>query len=143
MIEIDWKPERRKLRDFGLLLAALLLVWAIQTVWRQGLAAAATGGWQTPLVFAAIAAASLVAALLKPDLLRGLYVGWMIVAFPISWVVSNTLLAVTYYVLFTAVACVFRVIGRDVLQRRFDPAASTYWHDRGQELPPARYFRQF
>ena len=63
---------------------------------------------------------------------------------PIGWVVSHLALGIIYYGIFTPVALVFRLMGRDPLNRRLDRQASTYWEpyepDRGGK---ARYLRQF
>ena len=78
-----------------------------------------------------------------PPLRRPLYLGWMYVAFPIGWVISHVVLAIVYYLVFTGTGLVMRLLGRDPLQRRFEPDAQTYWveHRPGEDL--ARYFRQF
>jgi len=81
--------------------------------------------------------------LLRPQLLRWLYVGWMVAVFPIGWLISRVVLALMFYVVFTFVAMQFRFLGRDALERRSKPNAETYWKPK----PPARdvrgYFRQF
>ena len=146
MIEIDWTPGSKKLRDFALLLGLVFLVWAGQSAWRRGLLRAdslADPAWEWPLTLVLIGAVVAVLGLAVPRLFRPVYVGWMLVAFPISWVVSNVLLGVTYFVVFTVLAVVFRLLRRDELQRRMDPAARTYWRDREAEPPTSRYFKQF
>jgi hypothetical protein len=67
----------------------------------------------------------------------------MVAAFPIGWTVSLVLLALVYYVVFTAFGLVFRVLGRDPLGRSFNRAAPTYWVPRRQPESAERYFRQF
>jgi hypothetical protein len=67
----------------------------------------------------------------------------MVIAYPISWVISNVLLAVMYFFLFTTFAMIFRLLGRDELRRRFDRGASTYWRERDAARPASYYFKQF
>jgi hypothetical protein len=67
----------------------------------------------------------------------------MILAFPIGWTVSNLVLVLVFFGLFTPVALVFRLLGRDALQRRFQPEQDTYWTARPETTEPVRYFRQF
>ena len=148
MIDIDWAPERKKLRDFGLLLGLICLVWAAQGAWRAGafgsgplVDVAAIPWFPRALVIAGAIAGIL--GLTVPQVLRPIYVGWMVVAFPIAWVVSNVLLGVTYFVVFTAFATIFRLLGRDQLQRRLDRDARSYWQERKPQPPPSRYFNQF
>ena len=55
--------------------------------------------------------------LLWPRVIRPVYVGWMVLAFPIGWTVSQAMLAVMFYGLFTPIGLLFRLIGRDPLHR--------------------------
>ena len=60
-------------------------------------------------------------------LLRPIYVGWMVLAFPIGWTVSQVILAVMFFGLFTPIGLVFRLIGRDPLHRARRPGVESYW----------------
>ena len=80
--------------------------------------------------------------LVRPMAIRFVYTGWMIAAFPIGWTISRLVLALTFYALFTPVALIFRLIGRDALGLHRGDRRS-YWIARpGPETPDA-YFRQF
>jgi hypothetical protein len=79
--------------------------------------------------------------LIAPRALKPVWVVWMVVAFPIGWVVSTVLLAVLYYAVFTPIATVFRIMGRDALVLR-RPDATTYWVARPAARDPRQYFRQ-
>ena len=59
--------------------------------------------------------------MIRPEWLRSIYVGWMVLAFPIGWTVSQVMLAVMFFGLFTPIGLVFRLIGRDPLQRARQP----------------------
>ena len=74
---------------------------------------------------------------------RPLFVGLILVTFPIGIVVSYVLMGFVFYVVFTPVALVFKVIGRDPLERRFDREAKTYWVKRRPVEGTERYFKQF
>jgi hypothetical protein len=56
---------------------------------------------------------------------------------------SFLVLAVIWYGVFTLVALVFRLIGRDALQRSFEPDAPTYWQPKALPTDPRRYLRQY
>lgn len=81
--------------------------------------------------------------LVRPGLLRPLFVAWMVLAFPIGWTVSLVMLAILYYGLFTPIGLVFRLVGRDALQRTRKPALETYWTPKPTPTDPRRYFKQF
>ena len=46
-----------------------------------------------------------------------IYVGWMILAFPIGWTISQVILVVMFFGLFTPIGLIFRLLGRDPLHR--------------------------
>jgi hypothetical protein len=81
--------------------------------------------------------------LIRPALIRPIFVGWMVLAFPIGWAVSLVLLGLVYYGLFLPIGLAFRLAGRDALQLRPRPGASTYWTPRTAPADVRRYFRQF
>jgi hypothetical protein len=134
--DIPRDPPQRMLRQFaGMWLLLLGALGAWQEWARENHTAA--------MILALVALAVGVPGLLRPSLVRPVFVGAMIVTFPIGWVVSKTLLAVVYYGLFTPIALAFRLTGRDVLARRRNPAATTYWAPKPAATDPRSYFRQF
>jgi hypothetical protein len=147
MTEIDWQPQRSKLRSFSFLLAGLCLIVAVERVWRSGLLSSSpttlTGSWRVPIALLVIAAAAAAVGALAPTAMRVVYVGMMVLTYPLSWVVSNVLLSVTYYGVFTPFAFAFRIMGRDSLQRQVDRTAPTYWQPRASEPSTESYFRQY
>ena len=74
---------------------------------------------------------------------RPIYLGWMYAVFPIGWVISHTVLALTYYLVLTPIGLLMRGLGRDPMERRFDRDGETYWTPHEPSEDPARYFRQF
>ncbi len=146
LIEINWKPDARTLRGFGwisLVAFAALGAWIYfrHTIFGFGLTESTAN--RTAYVVWAMAAACGLLAAIAPTVLRPLYVGTSAVSLPIGFVVSHVVMALLFYGLFTPVAFVFRLIGRDQLNRRFDPAAESYWVERNQIDDPLRYYRQF
>ena len=134
--DIQFHPPSKTLRQF----AGLCLVFF------GGLAAWQGILWGRTLVAIILAALALITGslgLLWPQLMRPLYVGWMVVAFPIGWVVSQTLLAMMFYGLFTPIAIIFRLIGRDPLHRTRRSGLETYWSHKPSAADPRRYFKQF
>ena len=136
VIQINRNPSRRELAWFGAIFAVFFAIVGALARWQFGTTATSTVIW--------IAAGSTtVLYYLLPSLRRPLYLGWMYLAFPIGWVISHVILAIVYYVVFTLTGLVLRLLGRDPLQRRFEPDAPTYWVEHRPGGKPARYFRQF
>ncbi len=81
--------------------------------------------------------------IIRPQSLRPLYVSWMVLAFPIGWTISQFILALMFYGLFTPIGLVFRLIGRDPLHRVRQPGMESYWSPKATPADPRRYFKQF
>lgn len=80
---------------------------------------------------------------LAPIIFRWIFVIWMVLAYPIGWVVSQIALALMFYGIITPVALLFRLTGRDRL-RRFKPAnTKTYWIAKQMPSDVRRYFQQY
>ncbi|MDX2149889.1 MAG: SxtJ family membrane protein [Bryobacteraceae bacterium] len=132
---LDLNPSRRTLRQF----AALSLV-----VFGALAAARLTGDLASPTgrTFAVLAVAIGVPGLLYPPLIRWVFVGWMILVFPIGWLISHLVLGVIFFLIVTPIAFVFRLTGRDRLRMRPGDRPS-YWEERPARTDAAGYLRQY
>ena len=79
----------------------------------------------------------------RPEWVRFIYVGWMVLAFPIGWTVSQVMLAMMFFGLFTPIGLVFRLIGRDPLHRARPSGRESYWDPKPAPADLRRYFKQF
>ena len=61
---------------------------------------------------------------------------------PIGFVIARVVMGVFFGVV-TPIALVFRVTGRDALERTLDRGAATYWRRRSPVVDEARCYRQF
>jgi Saxitoxin biosynthesis operon protein SxtJ len=137
MLEINWNPSRRELREFATIwLPAFAALAGLVLGWRSGSWTIAFGLW-------AVAAASLIVGLARPALARPLFLGLTLATFPIGWIVSHVVLGVIYFGLFTLVGMLMRLVGYDPMDRAYDSDASTYWRQREARAEPGSYFRQF
>ena len=98
----------------------------------------------TAYVLFAIGGLSAVFSLAMPAANRVLYLTLVVITTPIGLVLSFVIVGALFYGMFTPVGLFFRLIGRDPLKLKFDPAAETYWtRRRTGEVDPKRYFRQY
>ncbi|MFQ5513402.1 MAG: SxtJ family membrane protein [Myxococcota bacterium] len=145
MIEIDLSPPERTLRQFGFVALggfglAAVLAWTESLVFAIGL-----GDWR-PRIAALLAALGLLSALFSlvwPRANRPLYVGLLVVGYPIGFVLSYAILGLLFYLLFTPIGLGLRLLGHDPLQRRFEPDAESYWSEARRERSAESYFKQF
>jgi hypothetical protein len=102
------------------------------------------GPSNTLLVVLAVAGVVIFAASrLEPRLVRPVFIGLMLLAWPIGMAISIALMASIYYLLFTPTALVFRVLGRDPLNRKQDPEATSYWVTRQGARSAKSYLRLY
>ena len=116
-------------RAFGLLLTTLFALLAALAWWK---------GSDRQVLWAGLAAVALLIAWLRPQLLRVPLRGWMALGRGLAAVFNPIVLALMFGLMFVPIALWFRLRGRDVLSRRFDPDADSYWiaRDPKQELGP-------
>lgn len=132
--DVTAKPTDRVLRQFAGGLIVVGLTWTAWLFWMDE--APATR------VVAALAGVTGLVGVVTPSAVRPIFRTWMIVAFPIGWLLSRTMLALLYFLLFTPVALAFRLMGRDVLgRRRTNP--DSYWRTRTNIKDVKRYLQQF
>lgn len=133
--DLPLNPSARLLRQFaGLWIAVFcgLAAW-------HGLVHAET---RVALVLAAIALTVGSLGLVWPSLIRPVFVAWLILAFPIGWMVSRVVLVVLF-ALITPVAVFFRLRGHDELKLRRRTDAATYWTPKVSSGNIRSYLRQF
>jgi hypothetical protein len=134
--DIPFDPPRKVLRQF----AGLWLVFFGGMALWEGLVKG------HPILGLSLAAFALViglAGLTRPEWMRFIYVGWMVLAFPIGWTVSQVLLAMMFFGLFTPIGLFFRVVGRDPLQLARPSGRKSYWGPKPAPTDLRRYFKQF
>jgi len=91
-----------------------------------------------------LSALTLLVTLAKPDWLTPANRAWMTLAEVLNRIVSPIVLGVIFFGVLTPTAWVIRLVGRDAMKRRYEPAASTYWVERKPPGPdPAGLPNQF
>lgn len=135
-VTLNLNPDRRMLRQFGLLCAA---VFGGLGIW-QGNAAGLNWSTGAMLVLAVLGG---LLGWLRPLWLRPVFVGWMILAFPIGWTVSHLLLGGLYFGVFTPLGFLLRILGKDSLRLQPPGLSGSCWQDRSQETDLKRYLRQY
>ena len=134
--DIPFDPPRNTLRQFAVL---WLIFFGGMALW-QGLARSHVG---QALIFGLLAVTIGPLGWIRPDWMRWVYVGWMVLAFPIGWTVSQVMLVVMFFGLFTPIGLIFRLIGRDPLHRARSPERNSYWSPKPAPADLRRYFKQF
>ncbi len=132
--DIQFKPSDKTLRQFA---ALALIIFGGLAIFEVLVRHRSTMAW----VYGALALGIGPLGLIAPQAIRPVWVGWSVVAFPIGWTVTQVMLSILYFLVFTPIALVFRLAGRDALRLR-KPATSSYWQPRPVDIDARSYFRQ-
>lgn len=125
----------RELKRFGLMMGVILFALAVYLFWKEK---------SSYPYFAAVGAVFTGVGLFQPKLLRPVYQGWMTIAVIMGFVMTRVILTVLFFGLFTPIALLARLFGKDLLLQRWDKKASTYWVTREQgEFNPQSAERMF
>jgi hypothetical protein len=144
-IEINWKPDRRELRSFGLIALVAFGVLGGFVWWRGGLFGFDFGAAKTAVigVMWALGLASGLLSLVAPAANKPLYIALVVATYPIGFVLSYAILGLLFYAVITPLGIAIRLFGIDPLSRNWDPATQSYWDDHEPAKAEERYFRQF
>jgi len=145
-------PTRRDLRSYGILMA-VVLGGISGLLWYRGVA----GVWPWT---AGVAAAFLALGLIWPAPLKPVWAAWMLAVRVLGFVNTHLLLGLVFYLVFTPMGLVMRLVRRDPLERggfgptrpecrpgspiSAPPAGESLWKKREPEVLPRDHFeRQF
>lgn len=127
---------RKELRKFAI--ALIVVAGGVGSVWL----------WKdhrtTAFVFYLFALWGALSSFLFPPLVRPVH--WFLtkVARALGWFNTRLILIVMFYALFTPIGLLLRILGKDLLNRKIDPDAPSYWIAREEEeFDPTRYEKQF
>jgi len=137
LVEINWRPNRKQLQNFGIIALVASAIICLLLYLLKGIAI------QWALTIFAAGLIIFLGSMISLRLTRMIYVCLVAVTFPIGLVVSFVLLAAFYFLLLAPLGLLFRLTGRDVLRRKFDPTAESYWQQRKPPERSERYYHQF
>ena len=132
LVEINWKPTDRQLRQFGAICLVALPV--IGWFWSANITAIG--------ILAGVGLLLAVGGWIWPQILKPIFLGLSLVATPIGMVVGELAMLFIYYAVFLPFGLVFRAIDRDALQMRVQRGSKTYWQPKKQATSAASYYRQ-
>ena len=135
MIAIQWNPSTKQLRQFaGIWFPAFcgLVGWSIGQK---------TGHWSEVEIGWVLAGLLSGGGLVLPALMRPIFVGLILLTFPIGWVVSHLLLGLIFYGVVTPIGLIVRISGHDPLQLK-KPSGNSVWKTSVGKTDATRYLRQ-
>ena len=130
------KVEKYEIKKFGMGLTVLLCL---------------IGGWQlykgnidVYVWFFGFAGLVLILSFFVPIILKPLYKVTHTVGNAIGWVSTRILLGIIFYIIFTPIGIMLRLIEKDLLDKRLDKDAKSYWNKKDNGVfAKEQYERQF
>jgi hypothetical protein len=145
MIELDFNPDARTLRQFGFIaLVGFGFVAAI--AWFEVLIFSFGLGSGRPWVAGTFAGLALLSGLLSvvyPKANRWIYVGLAVITYPIGFVLSYVIMGLLFFGIIAPTSLALRIVGHDPMCRRYDPDAPSYWSACRTARAKSDYFKQF
>jgi Saxitoxin biosynthesis operon protein SxtJ len=112
------RDEKKDIRNFGLFLAVLMGAIGALSFYKQG------GAW--PYLWA-IGGYSLITCLFIKPALKPVFTGAMWLGMKLNWVMTRVILTIFFFLVVTPFALVIQLFRGDLLKRKYDPNAKTYW----------------
>jgi uncharacterized membrane protein len=129
------KTAPKDLRKFGITMAVILGILTGITLY--------TGSWAFPYLLV-LAVGFLLVGIIKPTFLKKIYLGWMTIAITIGFFVTRIILSLLFYVVFTIVGIIARLVNKDMLDQEYEANAGTYWKKHEKPQDPRKHLeRQF
>ena len=130
------EATKKQLRTFGITLALVLIIF--------GFIQFLKGNIFIYKCLFGLAFVTLTTAFLIPIVIKPLYIGALYLSHALGWFNTRLILGILFYLIFTPIAMIFRIIGRDPLERKFDKNAPSYWKIRkATEFDKSNYERQY
>ena len=135
MIAIQWNPSKKQLRQFARIWFPAFCGLVGYSIGHK------TGHWSEVEIGWVLAGLLSVGGLVLPVLIRPIFVGLILLTFPIGWVVSHLLLGLIFYGVVTPIGLILRIIGHDPLQLK-KPSGNAVWKTSIGKTDATRYLRQ-
>jgi hypothetical protein len=135
MIAIQWNPSTKQLRQFAGIWFPAFCGLVGYSIGHK------TGHWSEVEIGWVLAGLLSVGGLVLPVLIRPIFVGLILLTFPIGWVVSHLLLGLIFYGVVTPIGLILRISGHDPLQLK-KPIGNSVWKTPVGKTDVTRYLRQ-
>jgi len=135
VIAVQWNPSTKQLRQFAGIWFPAFCGLVGYSIGHK------TGHWSEVKIGWILAGLLSVGGLVLPALIRPIFVGLILLTFPIGWVVSHLLLGLIFYGVVTPIGLILRMSGHDPLQLK-KPSGNSVWKTSVGKADATRYLRQ-
>ena len=128
------KDEKIDIRNFGIFLTLILTVIGGVSFYKRffDLKEPFSFG-NTYFILWAIAFVVLVCSLFIKPVMRPLFLAFMWFGMKMNWVMTRVILTIFYFTVLAPIGIFMRIIRKDLLGRKYDPKAETFWQKPKRE----------
>ena len=133
--ELKSIPSGKKdLRKFGITMAVVLGGLGALLLWK---------GRPTYPIFLSLAAVFLLAGLTIPNFLKPIHKAWMALALLMGWIMTRVILSILFFLIFTPIGLLSRLLGKKLLDADFSEKKESYWISRTTKFDQKHYDVQY
>lgn len=129
------KSTKKELRDFGITFGVVLGLLAVALWWKEK---------DIFSVFIILSLSFFFFGFVLPALLKPLQKVWMAFAVVLGFFMTKLILSILFYIVFTSIGIILRIMGKQFLDLKMDSTQTSYWQYR-ESVPfnKSNYERQF
>ena len=116
--EVLSQGNTKEYKKFGITMGIVMLLISAYLYWQD---------YSSLIYFLVTGLVLFIAAFVLPKSLKYLYNIWMTFAAIMGFIMSRVILSILFFLLFTPVGLFTRLIRKDLLKKRWDKGANSYW----------------
>lgn len=140
-VKLNWKPNRKELRQFGaIFMGGFILIGLAKYLWPFEWFISKNESLGVWLIGIGIVVGAV--GLTGSRLALPLYWAWLGIAYVLGNIMSRVIITLIYFLVFTPMRFLSSLVGRDRLQLK-KPQTDSYWLDISLPKEKEKYERQF
>ena len=129
------KSEKSNLRKFSIIVGTVLLIIAGLLFWKEK---------ESFQLFLVIGTVLFLAGIAIPFTLKPIYWVWMTFATILGWFMTRVILSLLFYIVFTPIGLIGRLVGKQFLDLKQNHSQQSYWNMKTVEAFDTQdYEKQF
>jgi len=129
------KSEKSDLRKFGITIGIILMIIGGYLFWKEK---------ELFLTLLTVGVVLSVFGIAAPVILKPIYWGWMIFATILGWIMTRVILSLLFFLVFTPIGVVSRLLGKQFIELKWEKSKGTYWNYRSNKhLQMENYEKQY
>ncbi len=129
------KTDKRELKKFGIILVFLFFLFSLLNLYKQNL-----------IIFKwsiSISIFILITSIMIPIAIYPIFVIISTAGKIIGWINTQIILGLVFYIIFTPVSLVLKILRKDLLDKKINKSKTTYWNKINKEMDSENFEKQY